>query len=353
MIEPACGRFDIEPVRADAIRRPGEVPSQIYAAIRDWELVIADLTGANPNVMYELALRHSTGKCAIHIGEYTRLPFDIAVIRTEQFVRTEAGLIDARQRLESVIEEVLANGCDPLGVHSVMTLPAGTGTPRPAELAPIEAVGEPVEKSGGVAVGGPGAEPEARGDTSDPSAEMGFIDILAESEEAGPRVTQTLQEISGLIQELGTIATASTEEIKQSDASGKATFRDRLMIINRYGKRVNEVAERLEPRVVSYEADVARLDKGNSYILDRIALEPELRQELQPLLQALVRLADQTRGALESNQGFVATMERTLEASRVIRTPLRRVISSVNRMRSASSPILGWGARAEGYLQAQ
>ena len=116
VIEPAASLFGIGPVRADRIRKPGEIPDQLYRALRDWELVIADLTDANPNVMYELALRHLTGKCTIAISEYKRLPFDVQHIRTEQFVRTEAGLIAGRGRLVEALQAVLESGCDELSV---------------------------------------------------------------------------------------------------------------------------------------------------------------------------------------------------------------------------------------------
>src|SRR5664279_3080517 len=107
VIEPAAALFGNQPIRADGIRKPGEIPDQLYRALRDWELVIADLTDANPNVMYELALRHLTGKCTIAISEYKRLPFDVQHIRTEQFVRTEAGLIAGRARLVGALRAVL------------------------------------------------------------------------------------------------------------------------------------------------------------------------------------------------------------------------------------------------------
>jgi hypothetical protein len=59
VIQPACAGFGIPVVRADRISRPGEITEQIYRHLRDAHLVIADLTGANPNVMYELGLRHT------------------------------------------------------------------------------------------------------------------------------------------------------------------------------------------------------------------------------------------------------------------------------------------------------
>ena len=45
------------------------------------DLVVADLTEANPNVYYELALRHATAKPFIHLArDRTKLPFDLKVM---------------------------------------------------------------------------------------------------------------------------------------------------------------------------------------------------------------------------------------------------------------------------------
>jgi hypothetical protein len=48
IVEPACSKYGITPVRADQIARPGEVPEQLMVALRDYDLVIADLSKANP-----------------------------------------------------------------------------------------------------------------------------------------------------------------------------------------------------------------------------------------------------------------------------------------------------------------
>jgi hypothetical protein len=61
VVLPACQEaLGIEPVRADKISQPGEITEQAFLHLRDDDLVIVDVTGGNPNVMYELGLRHTT-----------------------------------------------------------------------------------------------------------------------------------------------------------------------------------------------------------------------------------------------------------------------------------------------------
>jgi len=69
-------------MRADELAEPGIITSQVIQHIVDDQLVIADLTERNPNVFYELALRHALRKPVvqiIHRGE--AIPFDVAGMR--------------------------------------------------------------------------------------------------------------------------------------------------------------------------------------------------------------------------------------------------------------------------------
>ena len=86
VISPALEKCDYKAIRADKISNPGIITSQIIEHLIDDSLVIADLTGQNPNVYYELAIRHFTNKPFIQIIEYDEnIPFDIAGLRTINF----------------------------------------------------------------------------------------------------------------------------------------------------------------------------------------------------------------------------------------------------------------------------
>jgi len=67
IIKPAVEKYELRAIRADHISSPGMITSQIIQHILKDRIVIADLTDHNPNVFYELALRHAFRKPVIQI----------------------------------------------------------------------------------------------------------------------------------------------------------------------------------------------------------------------------------------------------------------------------------------------
>lgn len=80
---------------------PGTINKQVIKGIYESDLVIANLTEKNPNVMYELALRHCIGTPVIIIAEEgTSLPFDISGERTIFYINDSQGVIELKKKLE-------------------------------------------------------------------------------------------------------------------------------------------------------------------------------------------------------------------------------------------------------------
>src|SRR5207302_1901064 len=72
-----------EPVRADKIAEAGMITTQIIQHLIDDAIVVADLTDSNPNVFYELAIRHSFRRPVIQLIQVgQKIPFDVAPPRT-------------------------------------------------------------------------------------------------------------------------------------------------------------------------------------------------------------------------------------------------------------------------------
>lgn len=83
IIEPALEQFKLEVIRADKIENPGMITKQIIEYIVNAKLVIADLSFNNPNVFYELAIRHACRKPTVQvIKKGDKIPFDVGQSRT-------------------------------------------------------------------------------------------------------------------------------------------------------------------------------------------------------------------------------------------------------------------------------
>lgn len=82
IIAPVCDETGFEPIRVDKLNQPDSITQTIIEYLINSELVIADITGHNPNAFYEMGYRASTGKPIIHLkGKNEGIPFDIAGIR--------------------------------------------------------------------------------------------------------------------------------------------------------------------------------------------------------------------------------------------------------------------------------
>lgn len=83
IVEPALEHLGLKVVRADAIDKPGTITRQIMEYLLRSRLVIADLSFHNPNVFYELAIRHAARLPVVQlIRTADRIPFDLNQIRT-------------------------------------------------------------------------------------------------------------------------------------------------------------------------------------------------------------------------------------------------------------------------------
>lgn len=106
--------------RADELPDPGVITTQIVNHLQDDDLVVADLTDRNPNVFYELAIRHASAKPAVQFIEKSQtLPFDIAGLRA---ILVDLRDLDSVEKAKtSLRESILAIERDPGGSQSPLS----------------------------------------------------------------------------------------------------------------------------------------------------------------------------------------------------------------------------------------
>lgn len=141
VITPAAKEVGLEAVRADDLSQPGSVATQIIQQLISAKMVVADLTGLNPNVFYELAVRDSFGLPVVLIAEEgTALPFDVIQQRTIFFDSRDLGsAIPAQDRIAGALREALkdpSGGSPVKAAADLRTLRSGNPEERQvAELA--------------------------------------------------------------------------------------------------------------------------------------------------------------------------------------------------------------------------
>lgn len=105
IIQPAVEQQGYQAVRADNISEPGNITSQVIEYVVESDLVIADLTGSNPNVFYELAIRHAYRKPLIQmIEEGQTIPFDVASDRAIFFSTDD--IAKAEEAKEAIMSQI-------------------------------------------------------------------------------------------------------------------------------------------------------------------------------------------------------------------------------------------------------
>jgi hypothetical protein len=309
IIQPACGGFGIEPIRADEIATPGEIPEQVFRHLRDSYIVIADLTDGNPNVMYELGLRHTTGKLTIPVGELERLPFDISVIRTIKFKRTAGGLIDARRKLSAAISAGLANGGDPV-----------TATRVWFETVGISASEKPTDDG-----------PEQTSDERAESEPLGFLEKIADTHEGFESSTRTLQAIVVVENEIGELAREFASQVQRINEQGGQPHAV-VILADTLAKKLEDPAARLEVLVGEYLQSIGRISPGVLYAIERSKASETDTAEATKITDPIRSLITSAFTALGSLQGFRNSLLQSGEATRALRKVNGRIAGSLEKM---------------------
>jgi hypothetical protein len=81
-----------EPVRGDDMFHSGSVMEQIWEEVKKAKVLLAELTGKNPNVFYELGLAHALSKPVVFVAAtMDDVPFDLRHLRVIVYEHKEPG----------------------------------------------------------------------------------------------------------------------------------------------------------------------------------------------------------------------------------------------------------------------
>lgn len=136
---PAIEAAGLDPHRADDLFRPSTIVNDIWAYTKKARLVLADLSGKNPNVFYELGLAHALAKPAILVAEsMDDVPFDLRALRVIVYDKNapDWGRI-LKEKVQAYVAEVVKTPAEavlPAFLDTKDSGPKPTVTPHEKEI---------------------------------------------------------------------------------------------------------------------------------------------------------------------------------------------------------------------------
>jgi hypothetical protein len=112
IIKPAIvsSGYEMSVIRADDMNRPGSFIKDILQQLLDSYVVIADLTTQNPNVFYELGVRHALSPRTILVAQAADdIPSDLREYRTIVYDTSARGAATFKEQVQKYLKEIFAD----------------------------------------------------------------------------------------------------------------------------------------------------------------------------------------------------------------------------------------------------
>ncbi|MEI2419041.1 hypothetical protein V6O07_02110 [Arthrospira platensis SPKY2] len=107
-LKPTLKKFGYTVERADSSPSVERIDQSVLEHVQSSDLVIADVSGNNPNVMFELGYRIALDKPYIIIAQdVNELPFDISGIRTLFYETLAPNVLEFNAQLEHTVRDVI------------------------------------------------------------------------------------------------------------------------------------------------------------------------------------------------------------------------------------------------------
>ena len=301
----------------------------IYAA----DIVLADLTGLNPNVMYELGIAHSFNKKTIMItrDDLGSLPFDLKQYRAKDYSTHFKKFYDLIAYLEKNLQGARDGSV-------IFNNPVGDFMDR-SKIAPEELFRKEIIR------------------VDIPEGEMGFLDFLAEIEEDTENMTKDIQNMSLEMQTMSGGINECTAEIKRvnkTGGSGTASF------VRKQSRKAAEYIETFSKQLKAHNVTISsywtKIEKNILGLIENnISARQENKESLVKYMKALFKMKDSIILSNESVQNLKETSLKNLGIERSMNQAIRfldqdlsayidmteQMINSIERIIGKSRFIIG------------
>ncbi|MEL5956414.1 hypothetical protein AADR41_16875 [Streptomyces sp. CLV115] len=321
VVRPVCERFGLTLVRADEVTGADALSERSLRHLVDDDIVIADVTGGSPELVYGLGIRHTTGRRTVHLCEAGTAPFVSGAFPTVEYPALPLGSAEARQVLATTLAEGLF-GAGPLLPPARVSLPGATGT------AGAEAADGPVPFT---------AQDE------DP----GFWDRVADAEAAMEAIVGDMAEVDAALLDLAAMGELLNEEMLRANLPGTPTSA-RLAALNRFAKAIEGPSDDLEAASGRFVERMNIAADAMSAFLQWARDTPrhEWTDEVDELLDQVIGTAQEVRQAAGSVREVEPLIQMLGMASRQLRRPSRKIGASFQAMLTSLAMFDEWESTA-------
>ena len=336
LISPAFEDGGYVVVRADDIDSQQNILKDIVTAIVESDLIVADLTGANPNVYYELGLAHALGKQVILLSQdVSAAPFDLRSYRIVEYGDRFDRFERARERLTE-----LAHGVSREEV--TFGNPVSDFVPRSVAATPAALAVEERKSDKG---GGEERREISRDDDDEDDDEPGVLDLMVATEQGFADQKQWLEEGAGQIATLGRHASNTTPIIAKlraaNDLQGlRIVFRKASAFYDARTAELHDINDKLR---ASWERTSDALDKRFRHSMTDRNTQAAL---LRPVREMCIQAAE----AKASMAGLTHSVDGLPNVDRMFTRAKRRLVRELEVLVAYIDDVASFEGRLTGML---
>lgn len=325
--------YDIN--KADSMASQRAIIEDIINGITNADLVVADLTGTNPNVFYELGIAHGLGVPTILIAQdIGELPFDLSAYKTIEYSLLFSEIGEFEQELSNVVEN-----------HSSGNIEFGSpvsdyGNVEISQMGSKENKNVNIPKTAGTADDKPLNGEEV--------AEKDVLEYVSGLDEKVSDLEDMLSEISDYSHYLESEIVSYNQGIQDISATKNKATRKRS------NKTAREMAQSLSTYSDSIESRINPIDDLLTYIMESIHsfinLSDMFEKEHREMLKDLYMDLDDFIREIESTIGEITQFNKKASDLRGVNRELDHSIRNLNDRISSLESILQEGvAKAERF----
>jgi DNA-binding ferritin-like protein len=343
LIKTALEEVGYVVTRADSVIDQQNVLRDIVTGIDRAQLIVADLTGLNPNVFYELVIAHGLGVPTVLITQSAEeLPFDLRTYRVSEY----STRFDEAEQLQASLREVgqeAATGAVTFGSPVSDFLPDSAPAERLAVASRPQAK-VATRPSSGAETAVETAEEEEEEEEGE--GEPGLLDLIHTMSESGDASTKLMAEIGGETEAVGNKVAAHTARLEEAaSAPGPGTVAAVHRIATDVARDLQAYADALAERLPALEQSNRRMiDSGIGWIT-RIDVTGE-EQEVASYRQVLTELYDIAGGTIRQMTEYRQTLQGSRGATSQLDRAVDRVTAQLDRLLTVMEDVRSFATRA-------